>query len=323
MKKMWPWLVCGVWVLLWSGCGGTDKSEPLATVLPTEIFATPVAPTVSQSQVETVAITLPPPQIIRFIAESDDLAESEHVQLTWQASGTSTAKAQICGQPQSPPFIAPVCQPVALSDTLDFFVPAAWGRERRLEFTLTVQDGPTAQDSRTVYIGLKCTEKWFFSDLPEYGVCPATAVATQATSQPFEHGQMFWLQDAGDGTGRFFVLLQTTTPDGQVHQLVWAFYDAFVPPTRPPFLPTPPAGLYTPQGHLGLLWSGTLPGSQDLQAQLGWAVAPETNYDALYQCDDNPPPDDNPLLQNCYLRDADGKVYNIHLLYGWHLMTNE
>ncbi|NJN54589.1 MAG: hypothetical protein HC804_07420 [Anaerolineae bacterium] len=46
----------------------------------------------------------------------------------------------------------------------------------------------------------------------------------------------------------------------------------------------PPSGLYQPELGFAKFWRGLVPGSQSVRDQLGWALAPEEGYSALWQC---------------------------------------
>lgn len=46
----------------------------------------------------------------------------------------------------------------------------------------------------------------------------------------------------------------------------------------------PPPGLFQPVLGFGKFWRGLVPGSEWVRERLGWAVAPEVGYSALWQC---------------------------------------
>lgn len=81
----------------------------------------------------------------------------------------------------------------------------------------------------------------------------------------------------------------------------------------------PPAGLYAPVSGFGLIWRGDVANSPGYRETLGWALAPEFGYEALFQCDDAPPSGGR-SWQACYLLGPDGELFFFHPLGGWTIL---
>ena len=69
----------------------------------------------------------------------------------------------------------------------------------------------------------------------------------------------------------------------------------------------PPAGLQAPVSGFGLLWRGQVAGSDGLRDRLGWALAPEYNFDAVWQTEARP---EN---ARTFLQGPGGQVLVLHL----------
>lgn len=68
-----------------------------------------------------------------------------------------------------------------------------------------------------------------------------------------------------------------------------------------------PPGLHEPVHGFGLIWRGEVDNSGKALARLGWATAPELEYDTAYQCE-------GPSmlhLWTCFLRDPRSKVLRL------------
>ena len=63
------------------------------------------------------------------------------------------------------------------------------------------------------------------------------------------------------------------------------------------------AGAIRTSRPFGQLWRGEIVGIENARQRLGWATAPESQYDAAYQCAVT-----SGRLWNCYLRDSRGQV---------------
>lgn len=116
---------------------------------------------------------------------------------------------------------------------------------------------------------------WFFDN--RAGECAGITLNTWAVLQPFERGLMLWLQEGG----RTYVLID----DGSLFKPYVEVSDpgnTALPGPDPAIVP--PAGLYQPELGFAKFWRGLAPGSEWIRNRLGWALAPETGYSALWQC---------------------------------------
>ncbi len=117
---------------------------------------------------------------------------------------------------------------------------------------------------------------WFFENRARE--CATTLLNTWAVIQPFEHGLMVWFQEGGT-----YVLID----DGSLFKPYRAVSDPGVSdlPEPDPAI-VPPAGLFQPERGFARFWRGLAPGSEWIRGQLGWALAPEVGYSALWKCND-------------------------------------
>jgi len=91
---------------------------------------------------------------------------------------------------------------------------------------------------------------------------------------------MVWFQEGG----RTYVLIE----EGSLFK---PFYEAMdltgsSLPDPDPSLVSPP-GLYQPVLGFAKFWRGLVPGYEWVRERLGWAVAPEVGYSALWQCNNS------------------------------------
>lgn len=122
-----------------------------------------------------------------------------------------------------------------------------------------------------------CPEQspWFFHNPAQE--CATTLLNTWAVMQPFEHGLMVWFQEGG----RTYVFLD----DGSLFKPYQEVSDpGGTAVSAPDPAITPPPGLYQPELGFARFWQGLVPGSEWIRPQLGWALAPEVGYSALWQC---------------------------------------
>jgi hypothetical protein len=125
-----------------------------------------------------------------------------------------------------------------------------------------------------------CTgqQPWFFEN--RASECATTVLNTWAVLQRFEHGLMVWVQEGG----RTFVLLDDGSLFKPYHLVSDPSSQEELPGPDPSIVP--PAGLYQPQLGFAKFWRGLVPGSEWVRERLGWALAPEVGYPALWQCND-------------------------------------
>lgn len=119
----------------------------------------------------------------------------------------------------------------------------------------------------------------FFWGMPTDDVCPGAPVTTKAAYQPYERGFMIWLADAGD----IWVFVAPSSPLSRVPWLHFAESDyagfADAGPQQPP------TGKVQPINGFGRVWYNLINyvSGNPINADLGWATAPETGYSATRQ----------------------------------------
>jgi hypothetical protein len=120
-------------------------------------------------------------------------------------------------------------------------------------------------------------EPWFFEN--QASECATIVLNTWIVLQHFEHGLMVWTQEGG----YTYVLLD----DGSLFKPYYLVSD---PDSQelpgPDASIVPPTGLYQPELGFAKFWRGLVPGSEWVRERLGWALAPEVGYSALWQCND-------------------------------------
>ncbi|MBN1427259.1 MAG: hypothetical protein JXB07_02665 [Anaerolineae bacterium] len=120
-----------------------------------------------------------------------------------------------------------------------------------------------------------CRDTWMLDYPPS--TCPRrSGLLTEGTIQYFEHGLMVWLR----GNRMIYVLFKDDNSPG--------FYnvsDDWYPglPESDPTIVLP-LGAYQPTHGFGRVWRGET-SIGNVRDRLGWAVAPETSYTAILQCD--------------------------------------
>ncbi len=116
---------------------------------------------------------------------------------------------------------------------------------------------------------------WFFDNQAQE--CAATLLNTWGVMEHFEHGLMLWFQEGG----RTYVLLEDSSVFKPYQEVIDG--QGLPLPGPDPGL-VPPPGLFQPVLGFGKFWRGLVPGSEWVRERLGWAVAPEVGYSALWQC---------------------------------------
>jgi hypothetical protein len=81
---------------------------------------------------------------------------------------------------------------------------------------------------------------------------------------------------------------------------------------------SPPEAVLAPASGFGLVWRGDVVGSPGFRNELGWALEPESGYQAMWQSDDAVPSGGR-SWQTCYLLGPDRQVIMLHPLGGWQL----
>ncbi len=135
----------------------------------------------------------------------------------------------------------------------------------------------------------KTGQLWFARPEAQKLGCGGSDMAEQGITiahQRFEHGEMLDLIN-----GRGYNLIYVLFADGTAQ----SYQDLYIGSDPEPTL-NPPPGLYAPHAGFGKVWR-----EGNLQARLGWALAPETTY--AYDPKSEPPfPTPVPTAKRTYIR---------------------
>lgn len=280
----------------------------------TTITYTPVPqlPTDTPSPTATPVVA----QVYSFEVTPTQADPGDVVTLSWSAQGDS---ATICPTTRYVFFTNDDCWPVPLSGNTSFTIPFEAVGLYDVSFILTVESiASSTQVVGETSVALNCELTWFFSDEPQAGICPIEPIRTSAAAQRFERGTMIWLEQSG----RTFILQEALMFPGEERKIVDTIRDPLdiIDDTSAEI--DPPAGFYAPKSGFGLIWRGDVANSPGYRQALGWALAPEFGYDAIYQCDDAPPSGGR-SWQTCYLLRPDGEIIFFHPLGGWTLLQEQ
>lgn len=254
-----------------------------------------------------------PAQILSFDVTPDTADPGQAVTLSWQVKG---GQPTLCPTARYVLFTPDDCQPVPVSGSLSFIIPAAAEGFPYVSFVLTVRPAGVGDAAvGQVSVALNCDRTWFFSDEPQAGICPREAVYTAAAAQHFQQGTMVWLAEPG----RYYVLQDRPVDEGESRRAVDIISDPLDITGDTSAGVKPPPGLHAPQSGFGLVWRGDVAQSQGYRKELGWALGPEFGYDGVLQCDDARPSGGR-SWQTCYLLGPDGEVIVLHPLGGWSLL---
>jgi hypothetical protein len=235
------------------------------------------------------------------------------VTLNWSASGES---ATICPSARYVLFTSGDCRAVPLSGSMDFTIPSEAAGFSYVSFLLTVAStGSPTPAVQEISVALKCQLTWFFSDEPLAGVCPTEPISTYAAAQSFERGKMIWLEQPG----HYIILEEALMFEGEERKHIYHIYDPLEIVGDTSGDVHPPDGLFAPVSGFGLVWRGDVSSSPGFRETLGWALAPEVGYDAVFQCDDAQPSGGR-SWQSCYLKGPQGEIIFFHPLGGWTLL---
>jgi hypothetical protein len=119
--------------------------------------------------------------------------------------------------------------------------------------------------------------------------------------------------------GRYVILEETLLYEGDVRKGVDYIHDPLEITRDTLSEIDSPEGLYAPESGFGLVWRGDVRDSPGYRESLGWALAPEFGYEAIFQCD-NAPPSGGRDWRFCYLRGPNSEVIVFHPLGGWYLL---
>lgn len=251
------------------------------------------------------------PAVSSFEAIPARANAGDTVTLNWNAAGSS---ATICPSARYVLFTAADCQSVPLIGTMAFTIPEEAASFPSVDFLLTVQSDPFSPVVQQQSVAINCALTWFFSNEPQAGICPTEPVNTFAAAQRFERGTMIWLQNLG----RYIILDEVQAVPGGERKQVYYVHDPLELTGDSSGDVTPPEGMFAPSSGFGFVWRGDASNSPGFRDILGWAIAPESGYDAVFQCD-NAPPSGGRSWQTCYLRGPGGELIVFHPLGGWNL----
>jgi hypothetical protein len=253
-----------------------------------------------------------PPEIFSFEVSPTRVDPGDTVTLTWEAKGDW---ATICPTARFALFSSDDCRQVSPSGVLTFTIPLEAVGFQYINFSLRVQArGVSDAQVSQVSVALKCHTTWFFSDEPQAGICPTEPIASYAAAQRFERGTMIWLEQLG----RYVILDEALLYEQDVRKRVSFVHDPLEIVRDTSAEIDPPEGLYAPESGFGLVWRGDVSDSPGYRESLGWALAPEFGYEAVFQCDDALPSGGR-SWRTCYLQGPDDEVIVFHPLGGWYL----
>lgn len=264
--------------------------EPSATPPATKTLR-PIAPTISAAHGA---------QIMAFDVAPARANPGDTVILQWQAQGD---RATLCPDSRYALFTPADCVNVPVSGTHALVMPSDVKGNKTIEFVLTVSGAAGSSAKQGTSVAMVCPQTWFFSTEPQAGVCPQNVIRTQAAYQPFERGLMIWLKEPG----RYFILEHQTVAPGDIRHPLSTVTDPLNITRNTEGRVQPPAGLFAPTSGFGLIWRGDVQQSTGFRDQLGWALQPESGYEATYQCDDATPSGGR-VWQTCYLTLPDGQI---------------
>ncbi len=220
------------------------------------------------------------PQIFSLQATPNRADPGDRITLTWEARGD---RATICPTARFVLFSSDDCQQVPLSGTMMFTIPAEAAGFKYINFSLNVETHDfSSPEVAVVSVALKCPTTWFFSDEPQAGVCLLEPIGSHAAAQRFEWGTMIWMEQLG----RYFILEETLLYEEDVRKSVHYVYDPLEIIRDTSAEVNPLEGLYAPEGGFGFVWRGDASDAPGYRESLGWALAPQFEYEAIFQCDD-------------------------------------
>ncbi len=215
------------------------------------------------------------------------------ITVQWQAQGD---RAVICPGSRYTLFTPADCVNVPVSGAQSFIIPADVKGNKSIEFELTVSGANGSSAKQGTSVAMNCRQTWFFSAEPQAGVCPQDVIRTEAVIQYFERGMMIWLKEPG----RYFMLENQPVAPGDIRRPLSTIADPLNITRNTEGSVQPPGGRVAPTSGFGLIWRGDINESAGFRDQLGWALQPESGYQATYQCDDATPSGGR-VWQTCYL----------------------
>lgn len=291
-------------VMLLVGCAVPTAPSPTPVApLPTATLVSPTVVTTPATSSPTstaagltpapTAIALTPPKIISFtVAPTTTAALDTEIFLAWAAVGE---RAEICPITASGPL---ACQSVPLQGTLTLVSKAESATYTALGLRVTT--GTTFEWSMVSVNFCNELYAWFFANPPAR--CPSAAPLTSAAAaQTFEHGFMLWVA----ATDTFYIFYQDPQT---VEQLMGPLQLEPGATVDNRVGETPPAGYVEPVSGFGLIWRDEVVGLTGVRQRLGWATAPEFEFNTTHQCEAVA----HPHLWNCYLHGPAAQVLHFY-----------
>lgn len=279
----------------------TPSPTRMPDVTPSPTTRVTPAPTATASSTPEA----PSPVIHEFrLVSEEEINPGKRLTFTWSATGDSAML--VAGTRQR--FIA--WWVVPLSDTMTIELENTLFRDPGVSLTVSgpqKEDGTTGEQiTETIVIPWACDHSYFFSPSPQR--CPRdTAQNVPAAQQAFEGGRMVWLKPEHKIVVFFDAPMEGT--DGMLLRVYEDTWTAGEPESDPAI--EPPAGRYQPVRGFGKLWRT----NPEVRDGLGWALAPESAFGAIWQYEHN-----ESLGTTSYLRLADGRVTRVvgyDTGYGW------
>jgi len=284
-----------------------DWIEPAASATP-ESTPTPVPTSPPEATPSGQS-----PEIFSFEVIPAEAEPGDIVTLRWEARGD---RATLCPIARFTLFSEDDCREMPLSGSTTFAIPQDVKGNQFIDWILRVEaSGGADPEVWQVSVPLKCDRTWFFSDEPQAGICPREPVETSAAIQRFERGTMAWLQ----APGRYVILTETPDEEEGMQGRVTYVSDPLDVIEDTSSSVEAPEGLYAPQSEFGLIWRGDVRGVPGYREELGWALAPESGYEATWQCDDAIPSGGR-SWQTCYLAGPTEEVYVLDPLDRWSVL---
>lgn len=210
------------------------------------------------------------PSIGYFVASPEEVAPGESVLLIWSSSNGTEAAVFHIREDGTPG------RTWAVQTEGSLTVNAGQGVRSEI-YVLTVTNGIVTVE-RELRIRVICPFGWFFAPAPPDDLCPEGEPGqSQATTQEFERGRMFWIA----ATGQIIVLFDDFPTQGSAAQPAWMMGTSTYQEGEPEVDESivPPEGLRQPRRGFGSVWRNT-PSVRD---RLGWAVEDEAQYVTTYQ----------------------------------------
>jgi len=246
-----------------------SKATPSNTSTPTPPAAPPTGtpPPVRASTKPTV----PPPVILSFTVKPTEINAGESVTLTWTATGTVRTSLR-----RTAALGVSFEQDVSSSGSLVMQSEEA-GRHWN-DYALTAYNSAGITTTRSLTVRIRCASSFFFTTASMF--CPnGPPQSSWAAEQVFEGGRMLWLEDGTlvdakyKGQSLIFVLY-TQGWSWEIYIATWTSIE----PDRDPSL-VPPQGFHQPIRGFGKVWRD----NSQVRQRLGWALADERGFEALYQ----------------------------------------